>query len=215
MTDNLRHWNALKKTDPSHTKGFQRAGGFRGTAIKPIYTVEKMTAHFGPAGIGWGTEKPEFVTMPAGDEILVYCIVALWYVDGDKKATVYGIGGDKVLIKSKDGSRSSDEAFKAAHTDAISNAMKNIGMSADVHMGLFDDHKYLRDLKEEFAEEAPARPPAPQAKPHAPARQANPLKYELLNARQELDGAYETPDQWCRALRKSLLAAHEKDVAAL
>ena len=47
MSDNLRHWDALRKTDPKHTKPFQRAGGFRGTAIKPIYMTQMMTEYFG------------------------------------------------------------------------------------------------------------------------------------------------------------------------
>src|SRR5690554_2076086 len=37
-TNNLDLWNRLGKTDPAHTKKFSRAGGFKGTAIKPIYT---------------------------------------------------------------------------------------------------------------------------------------------------------------------------------
>lgn len=160
MTDNLRHWSVLSKTDPAHTKGFQRAGGFKGTAIKPIYTVEKMTEHFGPCGVGWGMSKPEFTTMPVLDEILVYCTVALWYDDAGKRGEVFGVGGDKVLTKQSSGLRSNDEAFKAAYTDALSNAMKQIGMSADVHMGLFDDDKYVREMKREFAEDAAPQPSA-------------------------------------------------------
>jgi hypothetical protein len=54
MADNLALWDRLGKTDPKHTKGFSRAGGFKGTAIKPIYTTQKMTEEFGPAGKGWG-----------------------------------------------------------------------------------------------------------------------------------------------------------------
>jgi len=110
--------------------------------------------------------------MPAADELLVYCTVALWYVDGDKRATVYGVGGDKVVAKGKEGPRISDEAFKAAYTDALSNAMKQIGMSADVHMGRFDDHKYVREMEREFAEDAP---PAKAQNGHAEPP-ADPLK---------------------------------------
>jgi hypothetical protein len=38
---NLAIWDKLGKTDPEHTKRFARAGGFKGTAIKPIYTTRR------------------------------------------------------------------------------------------------------------------------------------------------------------------------------
>lgn len=160
MTDNLSIWNKLGKTDPAHTKGFKRAGGFGGTAIKPIYTEQKMTEEFGPCGTGWGFTEPTFQTVPASEgQIAVYCWLSLWYVlDGKKSALVPGVGGDMVVVKQSSGLRTDDEAFKKAFTDAIGNAMKHIGMSADVHMGLFDDSKYVSDRK---AEEAEAKLPPP------------------------------------------------------
>ena len=155
MTDNLRIWNALGKTDPNHTKGFSRAGGFKGTAIKPIWTEKRMTEQFGPCGLGWGMGEPRFEVVTAGDEVLVYCTVSLWYVEGDKQAQVYGVGGDKCVSKRKDGGAfTDDEAFKKAFTDAIGNAMKHIGVAADIHMGLFDDSKYVAEMRKEFADDA-------------------------------------------------------------
>jgi len=38
MTENLRHWEALGKTDPAHTKTFQRAGG-------PLLTDMQQRGH--------------------------------------------------------------------------------------------------------------------------------------------------------------------------
>ena len=46
MNDNLRIWNVLSKTDPKHTKQFKRAGGFSGTAMKPIWVIKQMTELF-------------------------------------------------------------------------------------------------------------------------------------------------------------------------
>lgn len=150
MSDNLRIWNALGKTDPNHTKGFKRAGGFAGTAVKPIWRTMRLTEHFGPAGTGWGMDEPSFQTVNAGEEILVFCTVGLWYREGETMARVYGVGGDKVMGKNKYGPFTNDEAFKASYTDALSNAMKQIGVAADIHMGLFDDEKYVREAKREF-----------------------------------------------------------------
>ena len=162
-TTNTRIWDALGKTDPRHTKKFKRSGGFSGTAIKPIWLALRMTERFGPCGIGWGPEKPEFQVVSADTEILVFCTVAMWYREAPESletGRVYGVGGDKVLISQQSGLRASDEAFKAAYTDALGNAMKLIGVAADVHMGLFDDSKYVTEVGKEFdvAEESQERP---------------------------------------------------------
>lgn len=151
MTDNLAIWNKLGKTDPDQTKTFQRGGGFKGTAIKPIYTEQKMTEVFGPCGICWGFTEPRFELVPASDgQTAVYCWLSLWYIhEGVRSEPIPGVGGDFVVVKQRDGLRTNDEAFKAAFTDAIGNAMKHLGMSADVHMGLFDDSKYVRSLRED------------------------------------------------------------------
>lgn len=163
--ENLALWERLGKTDPAHTKGFNRAGGFKGTAIKPIYTEQKMTEVFGPAGKGWGMGEPSFQTVPGNDgQVAVYCTVKLWWaptepgLNGQYKHEVYGVGGDMVVVKQSSGLRTDDEAFKKAFTDAVGNAMKHLGMSADVHMGLFDDSKYVSEMRAEFSEEAPAAP---------------------------------------------------------
>lgn len=174
--DNLRHWSALERTDPTATKPFKRAGGFAGTATKPIYHTKKMTETFGPCGIGWGMSKPEFQLVSAGSETLVFCTVALWYMDGEQRGEVFGVGGDKVIAQQRTGPFVSDEAFKAAFTDALGNAMKHIGVGADVHMGEFD--KYGRDRDDAPApRERSATPPPPHADngTTAPAATARPV----------------------------------------
>lgn len=146
MTENMKIWDVLAETDKNHTKPFKRSGGFSGTAIKPMYAIQKMTEMFGPCGTGWGYTKPEYTTMPGNDgQVLVFCTIGLWYGSKDKGeqyGPVYGVGGDFVIVKQSSGLRSDDEAFKKAFTDALMNAMKHIGMSADVHMGQFDGSKY-------------------------------------------------------------------------
>jgi hypothetical protein len=145
-------WDRLGKTDPAHTSPFQRAGGFKGTAIKPMASFRRMTEEFGACGVGWGINAPAFDTITAGDELLVFCIVSIWHGSVDR--VVFGVGGDKVMGKFKSGSYTDDEAFKKAYTDAITNALKLIGVGADVHMGMFDDSKYVNQLRAEFQAEA-------------------------------------------------------------
>lgn len=151
MGDNLSIWNALSKTDPAHTKGFNRAGGFKGTAIKPIWIIHQLTKQFGPAGIGWGVGEPTFQVVPTNDETLVFCTVSAWH--GTRENVLWGVGGDKVMAKRSGGSFSDDEAFKKAFTDAVGNAFKSLGVGADVHMGLFDDDKYVRRAEQDFRQQ--------------------------------------------------------------
>ena len=55
---------------------FTRAGGFKGTAIKPMWANKQMTEFFGPCGIGWGMTEPHFEVQATGDEIMVTFIDA-------------------------------------------------------------------------------------------------------------------------------------------
>lgn len=155
-SENTKLWDILGRTDPKHTKPFTRGGGFKGTALKPMYSYRRMTEEFGPCGIGWGVNEPSFQVVAGTDgEVLVYCTASIWYRQGNTEAkTVYGVGGDKVVAKFSTGLKSDDEAFKKAFTDAVTNALKLIGVGADIHMGMFDDNKYVNAMKEEFAEPA-------------------------------------------------------------
>lgn len=160
MTTNTELWDQLKAVPKDAQKPFKRAGGFSGTAIKPMWTYHRMTEIFGPCGTGWGIETPEFQVVPAGDEMLVYCTVSVWYAvvgpAGDSRdGRLVGVGGDKVLSKNKYGASTDDEAFKKAFTDAVTNALKTLGAGADIHMGVYDG-KY-----QDRPESAP--PPAPDA----------------------------------------------------
>lgn len=166
MSENTKLWDILGRTDPKHTKAFTRGGGFKGTAIKPMWSYRRMTEEFGPCGIGWGVGEPVFQVVPGADgEVLVYCTASVWYaspmrdinrVDVDR-CTVYGVGGDKVINKFSSGLKSDDEAFKKAFTDAVTNALKLIGVGADVHMGMFDDNKYVNSMRDEF-DDTPQKP---------------------------------------------------------
>ncbi len=146
-----------------------------------------MTEMFGPCGIGWGPDRPEYQVVPAEEEILVFCTVGLWYIDNGEKAQVFGVGGDKLLIKGSNGTRTSDEAFKAAYTDALGNAMKFIGVAADVHMGLFDDNKYVQEMKNEFGNHgAPAQQTQRSPKPSVNMDAEDPNDYDVhMNQREQ------------------------------
>jgi hypothetical protein len=149
-TENLYLWDRLKRTDPKATKPFQRAGGFRGTQIDPVWRIQMMTETFGPVGLGWGHEQLEWTIA----ERMVFICCRVWYIDPDTQTKCFTgpqWGGTELIRKNnRDGTeRPDDEAFKMSVTDAIGKCMLQIGLAADVYMGQFDDSKY-RDESEAF-----------------------------------------------------------------
>jgi hypothetical protein len=189
MSENTALWDKLGKTDPKHTKTFKRAGGFEGTAIKPMFSYRRLTEEFGPCGTGWGVNAPEFQVVPGhNNEVLVFCTVSGWYMNDDKMRAVYGVGGDKVVthIKANDKYNrperweNDDEAFKKAFTDALTNAFKLVGVGADVHMGMFDDNKYVNAMREEFSDEQ-KQPEAKKISAAEQKRQLEEIERELLD----------------------------------
>lgn len=144
MTDNLRIWSQVEKTDPSHTKHVNQRGGF--TAISAAYQIKRATETFGPIGEGWGYDAGE----PIFQEGLVFVPVTLWH--GERRTTFGPMFGG---AEWKTGNRLDSDAVKKATTDALTKLLSQLGFNADVFMGLFDDNKYVAALKAEFAAEAP------------------------------------------------------------
>lgn len=222
MTGNLDIWNKLGRTNPDHTKKFTRGGGFKGTAIKPIYTDQKMTEVFGACGDGWGYTEPTFQLVPGSDgQTAVYCWLSVWYrkPDGNKSEPVHGVGGDFAIKKFSSGLQTDDEAFKKAFTDALGNAMKHLGMSADVHMGLFDDNKYVAGLKREFSEQesAPQTGPAPMSVEHMLheiAECATPSALAALKAEPGFRAGYGAADEQSRKRIVQALTVASEETAA-
>lgn len=159
MSDNLKLWRAVEKTDPSLTKEFNRGGGFKGTAINPTYLIMRATEMFGPPGIGWGYEivKEEMLVGAPLTETcneLTHCLqVKFWYILDGKRGEIEQFGATTYVGKNKYGPFTDEEAKKKTLTDAISKCLSWLGFSADVHLGRYDDNKYVSDLRKEFSEE--------------------------------------------------------------
>jgi hypothetical protein len=133
-------WDKLSRPNPKALKAFQRSGGFKGTAINPMYTLHTVTEAFGPCGLGWGMTRPEFQIVGSN----VYCTVGVWH-SARESETVWGVGGEALT------GRGDDEAFKKAYTDALSNALKHLGANADIYFNLWDGNKYVDEKPEPVA----------------------------------------------------------------
>lgn len=154
MSENLATWEALCRPPESALKRI--AGGrLKGmTDINPQWRLQMMTEKFGPIGAGWYYEVLERWTEPGGNDGLMCFVSINLYVkeDGEWSKPIFGLGGSTLVANEKSGLYSNDEGYKMALTDALSVAMKELGMAADIYKGLWDGSKYI-DLKPEDPKE--------------------------------------------------------------
>lgn len=165
MTDSTKGldiWNKVSATDPSATRGYKGAGGFAGTAISSLYPVKRATEIFGPVGSGWGYEIVEEsyveganIVTPEGDvtgkEQTHTIRVKLWAMIDGKRAECEHFGHTPHIYTNKYGVQTDHEAAKKSLTDAIKKALTMWGFSADVFMGQYDDHEYVKAMQEKEA----------------------------------------------------------------
>ena len=111
------------------------------TDIKPQWRYKVMTEVFGPCGSGWSYDVVRTWTEqgPNG-EVMAFVLINL-KIKGFEYS-IPGLGGSALIAKETAGLRASDEAYKMATTDALSVAMKLLGVGADIYMGLWDGSKY-------------------------------------------------------------------------
>lgn len=163
MTDekenpNLHIWKAVQTTDPRRTKEFNRGGGFKGTATNPTYLAMRATEIFGPAGKGWGVEVRDEKFMDGAPilnndggvichEVIHIIRVALWYYYDGKRYEVEQFGQTTFVGKNKYGIFTDEEAPKKTLTDGMTKCLSLLGFAADVYLGLYDDSKYVNDLR--------------------------------------------------------------------
>jgi hypothetical protein len=160
MTDNMHIWNAVEATDPAKTKSFTRAGGFKGTATNATWLAMRATEMFGPCGIGWGAKVIDerlldgapFQKTPSHCAKIHRVHIKLWYVLDGVRGEIEHFGQTEFCGERADGRLYTDEeAPKKSLTDAMTKALSMLGFAADIHMGLFDDHKYVNEAREKFA----------------------------------------------------------------
>lgn len=147
MSDNLKLWESVSKTDPAHTKKVNQRGGF--TAIDAHYQVQQATKAFGPVGEGWGYEV-NHGTIESSSMIFASADVIVWHGNRDQ---AYGpVRGLSAIINQK--GRVDEDAPKKALTDALTKALSHLGFSADVFLGKFDDNRYVQQVAKEIAQES-------------------------------------------------------------
>ncbi len=102
--------------------------------INPMWRIKAMTQVFGPCGIGWRYEIVKQWSETYGQEVKCYTNIHLYIkVDGAWSEPIPGTGGATLVEVNQRGSYVNDEGYKMSLTDALSVAMKALGVAADVY----------------------------------------------------------------------------------
>lgn len=145
MSDNLKLWDAVCRTNPADTKKvtFGRAI----TAIDPYKQVRSATEQFGAAGAGWGWEVKDTVILPTNE---IGILIRLWH--GDPNKYIEQWGQSSFYIDNAEKKKDTD-CFKKATTDGVTKCLSYLGFNADIFLGKYDDNKYVQEMVKEFKEE--------------------------------------------------------------
>lgn len=143
--NNMELWDKLKKP-PKEALSTIKGGRLAGmTDIKPQWRLQAITEVLGPVGFGWTYEIKRLWQEQTGNvEVAAFAEIRFKYKDGGEWSEWFsGIGGSMLVANEKRGLHTSDEAYKMAVTDALSVAMKQMGVASDIYMGL-SDSKYSK-----------------------------------------------------------------------
>lgn len=145
---NLDLYNKLKVVPNEAIKPIQN-GRLKGKSdINPMWRIRTMTEHFGVCGVGWKYVITKQWTETYGTETKAYCNIDLFVkVDGQWSDAIQGTGGSSEVTMERNGSYVSDECYKMALTDALSVAMKALGVGADIY---FEKGKSTMDYSSKY-----------------------------------------------------------------
>lgn len=140
MSENLKLWDSVSKTDPKHTKKVSQRGGF--TAIDAQWQRMQATRVFGPYGFGWGIKELNYEYVRDGNGAIVELAASgVFFCKHDDDFASFPIASDMVY-------KPGNDSRKKLLTDMTTKALSFLGFSADVFLGKFDDDKYVQSLNE-------------------------------------------------------------------
>ena len=157
--ENMEIWDKLKTPPPDALKTIL-AGRLKGKSdISPQWRYEAITEVYGVCGIGWKYTIDKLWTEAGSDnQIMCFALVSFYHrLEGTEWSDpIPGIGGSMLVTKESSGLHSSDEGYKMAVTDALSVALKMIGVGADVYRGLSDSKYNKQKQTTPLAENKPS-----------------------------------------------------------
>lgn len=150
MSENLKLWNAVEKTNPKYTKQ-ANVGGNKITSIAPQYQIMNVTEQFGSYGKTWGFKNIELDYTLVSEFNLIVFKAIFFYPNGE-----FPIINSIKMFMDNAKTKIDDNFAKKLETDTLTKAISKLGFNADIFMGKFDDVKYLAEVTKEFSEPAKA-----------------------------------------------------------
>ena len=146
--DNLSLWNKVEKTNPAHTKD-AKIGQLSIKAINAQSQIKEATKQFGTYGNTWGLKNLKYSFMDIGATKMAMLGAEFYYPSGEFEIhttlkIAYMTQGTNGYLKID------DDFMKKMETDVTTKALSKLGFNADVFMGLYDDNRYVNQMKEEF-----------------------------------------------------------------
>jgi uncharacterized short protein YbdD (DUF466 family) len=145
MSDEMKLWNSVCETDPDSTKQVND-GRRRFTAIDAYSQIKRATELWGPYGGKWKLTDVEIGEGPARQ---LCCL----------KGTFVYPGGDFFVMNAIKHTSNQDivdaDCLKKLETDTITKALSKLGFNADVFLGLYDDNRYVQEMREKNATQPP------------------------------------------------------------
>lgn len=131
---NLSVYERARLVPESAIKPIQ-SGRLKGKSdINPVYRIKRMTEIFGVVGFGWRYEIVKQWLEPHGNEVKAFTQINLFIkMNGEWSEAIPGVGGASFVSMEKSGPYVNDECYKMSLTDAMSVAMKSLGIAADIY----------------------------------------------------------------------------------
>ena len=150
MSNNLELWDKVEKTNPKYTKG-AKIGQLDITAINAQSQIKEATRQFGTYGDTWGLKNLKYDFMDIENTKLALLGAEFYYPNGEFEIHTsikvsYMTNGANGYLKID------DDFMKKAETDVTTKALSKLGFNADVFLGLYDDNRYVNQMKEDFKE---------------------------------------------------------------
>ena len=165
--DNLAIYEKARQVPKTALKQIY-GGRLKGMSdINPMFRIKRITEIFGPCGFGWKYEIVKQWLEQQGVEVKCFTQINLYIkLNGEWSEPIPGVGGAGFVDKEKNGTFVNDECFKMSLTDALSVAMKALGVAADVYWGadgntVNTDSKYAYDTIQPQQKQAPQSQPKP------------------------------------------------------
>ena len=126
--NNLEIWDKVWQTNPDETTPVE-FGARKFTAIDAYAQIKRATELWGPYGSTWGFK-----------ELHIWAVDKQVYIEGTFS---YPKGQFPVANNISVGK----DSVKKLTTDTLTKALSMLGFNADVFLGLFDDNKYVAEMR--------------------------------------------------------------------